>query len=574
MDRILARINEQFRKERNLDELNSSELFESFCAFCVIHSLYEDDFDPEEFRTGGGGDFSIDAAAVLVNGELLIDAGDVSAVVQDSRTLDVHFVLLQSKTSSSFEGSVITNLADNLVSLFESGDLGYPLSQDVLNFKECIEVIYDDIGKLKKLPRMTVFYATSGRVTGDSYLERKRAAAIARLDDSNNFSEVNFQLVGARELRDLYQRAKIAVHAEFTMEKRISLPKIDGVKQAFLGLLPATSLVDIITDNGGGIRKSIFFENVRDFQDYNSVNVEIRKTILDSERRQRFAVLNNGVTIVARDVLTAGDEVRISDYQIVNGCQTCHVLFDEQDNLDDSAWISVKIIESDDEDVISGITAATNRQTVVTDEDLEAQEHFHKELEELFVSFDEPRRLYYERRSGQYSHQQGIEKTRIIKRGELTRAYASVFLGEAARAGRVYKTLREARKKELFQEGQSTFAYYTSAVVAYRIEWVIRNKKIDRKYSPAKYHLMGAFKSVILGDVELPRSPRKAELKCNEILKIAWDADESTKLVREIIEAVDEAISKYRTTELERDFLRSQVFTTALNEALRGRMKN
>ena len=72
--------------------------------------------------------------------------------------------------------------------------------------------------------------------------------------------------------------------------------------------------------------------------------------------------------------------------------------------------------------------------TAVTDEDLEAKERFHKELEELFKSFEEPERLYYERRSAQYSPQSGLEKTRIVSRGQLTRAYASVFLGEAAKA--------------------------------------------------------------------------------------------------------------------------------------------
>lgn len=568
MDRILEGLNSQFRAERDLHNLDSSKLFECFCGFCVIRSIHEEDFSPEEFRMGGGGDLSIDVAAVLINGDLLIDPLDVAAAVDNARSLDVHFIIVQAKTSGSFEGRVITDLADNLTVLFASKEVNYPTSPELSDFKRCIEAVYRDIGKLRELPRISVYYATSGRVTDDSHLEGKRKSAIDRLDGTNLFQYVQWSLLGARELRELYQRATTAVSAEFSMQKRISLPKIPGVEQAFLGLLPAIELVKIITDASGGVRKSAFFENVRDFQDYNSVNVEIQRTLQDESRRDRFAVLNNGVTIVAREIRTAGDDVRISEFQIVNGCQTCHVLFGEQDKLGSSVWVSVKLIESRDDDVISGITAATNRQTAVTGEDLEAKERFHKELEDLFKAFDEGERLYYERRSGQYSPQHGLEKTRIVSRGQLARAYASVFLGEPARAGRFYKALREARKDDLFREGQSTYAYYTSAAVAYRVEWLIRNRKIDGAYAPAKYHLMGAIKTMVLGEVELDPSPRKAEKQCKAILDVVWDVSRSTNIMQLIIEAVDKAIERARTTELVRDFLRSQRFTAALNLVL------
>lgn len=573
MDRILEGLNAQFRTEHDLDNLRTDELFEAFCAFCVLRSIYEDEFDPEEFRTGGGGDLAIDAAAVLINGDLLVDASDIDVALSECRVADVHFIFLQAKSSSSFDGKVITDLVDNLSTLYDSSSPNYPMSPELLNFQRAIELIYKDIAKLKQLPQLTVYYTTGGRLTGDIHLESKRKSAVRRLDETNLFRSVGFELLGARELRDLYQRATTAVSVDFSMQKRISLPKIAGVEQAFLGLLPAADLVKVLTDKAGGIRKSVFFENVRDFQDYNTVNLEIQKTLQDPDRRERFAVLNNGITIVAREIRTAGDDVQVADFQVVNGCQTCHVLFDEKENLGDSVWVSLKLIESKDEDVISGIIAATNRQTAVTDEDLEAKERFHKELEDLFRSFSEPERLYYERRSAQYASQIGLEKTRIVSKGQLTRAYASVFLGEAARAGRLYRVLRETRKDELFQEGQSSIAYYTSAAVSYRVEWMLRNKKIDRTYGPAKYHLMGAFKTLILGDVELDRSTRKAEKQCKEILEIVWDTPKSVKLMRTVITAVDEAIARSRTTELPRDFMRSQRFTESLNQVLAERIR-
>lgn len=568
MDRILEGLSQQFKIERDLRKLEPSELFESFCTFSVLRTLFEEEFDPEDFRLGGGGDLGIDAAAVIVNGDLLIEAADVRAAVENARSVDAHFVLIQAKSATNFEGKVIADLADNLVDLFSSKQISYPASADLQNLKEAIEEVYKDLGKLKQLPRLSVHYATSGQVTDDEHLEQKRKSATDRLDGENLFLDVSFNLLGSRELRELYQRATNAVSTAFSMQKRISLPRIPGVEQAFLGLLPATDLVKIITDASGGIRKSVFYENVRDFQDYNPVNAEIRKTLQDIDRRERFAVLNNGVTIVAREIKSAGDDLRITDFQIVNGCQTCHVLFDEQERLGSAVWISVKLIESRDDDVIAGITTATNRQTAVSDEDLEAKEQFHKDLEELFKSYPAPERLYYERRSGQYGPQHDLEKTRIVTRGQLTRAYGAVFLDEASKAGRFYKDLRESRKNDLYAEGQSTTAYYTAASVAYRVEWLLRNKKIDRKYAPAKYHIMSALKMYVMGEKQLERSKRKAERQCKELLALVWDAQRSTAVMESIIGAVDRAIEVGRTGELLRDFMRSQKFTTALNREM------
>ncbi|MGW1064461.1 AIPR family protein [Streptomyces aureus] len=565
MDRITEGLVKQFQQERGLRNLTESEAFEDFAGFCVISSYFEDEFDPEEFRMGAGGDLGVDVAAIIVNGDLLLDAADVRAAVAQARTLDVRFIITQAKTSQGFEAKVFTDLGDNLVELFTAETLDYPASPEIANLRECIDAIYADLGKLSRgLPAISVRYASTGQV-GDHMLEAKRKSAVKRLDQTNFFSEVDATPLGARELRDLYQRATSAVSAEFTMPKRITLPKMPLVEQAFLGILPATDLVRIITDPGGGIRKTLFFENVRDFQDYNPVNLEIQQTVRDSENRERFAVLNNGITIVTRELTLAGDDIHIRDFQIVNGCQTCHVLFDEKANLTEGVHVNVRLIQSREENVITGITTATNRQTAVTDEDLQARETFHKELEGLFQSFTEGERLYYERRSRQYSSQQAVEKTRIVTRSLLTRTYASMFLNEPSRAGRYYKELKETRESDLFQPHQSALAYYTSAATAWRIEWLFRNKRIDRKYTPAKYQLLMAVKTYLLGPGDLPQGNRLVDRECRKILDVMWDPAKSEELIQKLLPAIDIAAEAEDSSGvITRDTVRTQRFAENL----------
>lgn len=569
MDKIVEALVAAFKQERGLAALADSDLFEDFAGFCVLSAYFEDEFDPDEFRIGAGGDLGVDVAGVIVNGDLLLDSADVQAAVNAAKQLDVTFVLTQAKRSESFTASVFTDLSDNLVELFTADVIPYPTNADVINLKKCITAVYGDISKFSRgLPTLVVRYASTG-IIGDYLLDAKRMAAAERLDGTNFFAKVDVAPVGGRELRDLYQRATSAVAADFSMPKRLTLPKIPGVDQAFLGVISGKELVRIITDPGQGIRKTLFYENVRDFQDYNAVNMEIQATLRDRTRCDRFAVLNNGVTIVTRELMLAGDDVHLKDFQIVNGCQTCHVLFDEKDSLTEGVQVNVRLIQSRDEDVITGITAATNRQTAITDEDLAAQEKMHKDLEALFASFPEAERLYYERRSRQYTSS-AIEKTRIVTRGHLTRTFASMFLDEPSRAGRYYKELKETRKQDLFQSSQSLLAYYTSAAAAYRLEWLFRNKRIDRKYTPAKYQLLMAIKLKLLGGAPLPVGDRKAEADCRKVLDVIWDAAKSEALVEKLLEPLNAAVAAEGAGVLNRDTVRTQRFADRLRREIEG----
>ena len=544
MDIITQGLTKQFQTERGLDALKDDEAFEAFAGFCVLSQFYEDEFDPDQFRMGAGGDLGIDVAAVIVNGELLRDAADVKDAVTQAKDLRVRFVVVQAKTSTAFQTKVFTDLADNLLHVFTTKQLSYPCSDAVLNLRACIDAIYADVGKLtRELPSISVYYVSTGTV-GDALLEAKRAAAAERLASTNQFEHVDVRAVGAREVRELYKRATDVLSASFTMPKRITLPKIPGVDQAFLGVLPASELVArLLTDPSGGIRKTLFYENVRDFQDYNPVNLEIQKTLRDQSRRDRFAVLNNGITIVTRELTTAGDEFRIRDFQIVNGCQTCHVLFDERDALTEGVQVNVRLIESRDESVIAGIIAATNRQTAVSDDDLSAREEFHKHLEDYFAAQPTQRRLFYERRSKQYSARPDVEKTRIVTRPALTRAYAAMFLNEPAGVGH-YKELVTARKDDLFRTDHNPLVYYTSAATQYRLEWLLRNRKIPGTFGPARYHVLAAIKTYLLGSGPVPASPKGAQAACKKILDAMWSPLQAEYLVNRLLPAVTAAMEE------------------------------
>ena len=76
--------------------------------------------------------------------------------------------------------------------------------------------------------------------------------------------------------------------------------------------------------------------------------------------------------------------------------------------------IPIKVVATTDEDTISSIITATNRQTEVTTEDLFAKSPFQKRLESLYDSYPAKKKLHYSVARGGIRAVNGIEKVRII----------------------------------------------------------------------------------------------------------------------------------------------------------------
>jgi hypothetical protein len=560
MDRITESFLAEFSQERQLRNETQSSQFEAFCAYCVISSEYDGEFDPVELRTGGGNDLAIDAAALSVNGDIVTDPEEIEDLRTRNNYLQARILIVQAKTSSGFDAARITDLADNLCDFF-SDSPHLPMSGELRSFKELVERLYENSTAFRRgSPDLVVRYATTGTWTGDLHLTSKVSAAIRRLESLNIFGSVSFECLGAREVQALYRSAKNTVEAEFQFPNQVLLPEIEGVEQSYIGTVSAQEYLRLISDSNGIIRKSLFYENVRDFQDYNDVNRGIRSTLQEERIRGRFVVLNNGITIVAREMGVVGNKFTLRDYQIVNGCQTSHVLFDEQDNLE-GVHVPLRLIVTRDEDVASSVTAATNKQTLVSDEDLKALETLQKELEAYFEAHPTDKRLYYERRSKQYSAVPGLEKTRIVTRPQLVRSYAAMMLDEPWRAGRYYKELQRIRGNEIFGMNDIPDPYYVSAVAAYRLEYFFRNGHVDGWYKPARYQILMAIRHLVEPGL-IPTKRRDLEKYCGRLADTLWDPQEGAKVVQDVLPVIKASVLETEKDGiLDRDTVRTQNFT-------------
>jgi hypothetical protein len=139
------------------------------------------------------------------------------------------------------------------------------------------------------------------------------------------------------------------------------------------------------------IDHSLFNDNVRGVLGIDAaVNRQIARTI-SSEDASNFVFFNNGITIVADQVLyqTGGNfPVDMINPQIVNGCQTASMIFEALqlsnrrfDDHDLGPSVQVRIIESNDPKFTETVALATNSQTRIYGRDLRAIDETQLKIE-------------------------------------------------------------------------------------------------------------------------------------------------------------------------------------------------
>lgn len=563
MDKITKSLVDAYAKSEQLNEYDASDQFAHFAMYSVVSKLYGDTFAVGELLTGGGNDTGIDGVAIFVNGVLIIDADQIKELAETNKYISAHFVFMQAKSGGNFNGGEIATFCFGVNEFFKD-DPKLPRNGFIQEMVKVQQAVFTH-GPLFRhgKPKITLYYVTTGKWTDDAAVQGRINSEIDQLRGTGLFANVAFIPVDADTLQDYYRQSQSKASAEFIFRDKITLSEMDGVTQAYLGVLPAKDYLRLVEGENDTILKSVFYDNVRDFQEYNDVNNGMRQTIL-STHQQHFVLLNNGITVITRKLDTVGDKFFLEDYQIVNGCQTSHVLFDTRDDLKEEMFVPLKIIATEDDAIISKIIEATNSQTEVKADQLLALSAFQKKLESYFNAFGGGQKLYYERRSKQYNSNPEIEKVRIVTIPTQIRSFAAMFLDEAHRSHYV-RSLQSMIGSKIFNRNHQLEAYYVSAYAAYKLEFLFRNRLIDSRFKPARYHLLMAARYQLVPG-SLPA------LTSNQIKKISetmcpdlWDESKAVKLFKGAGDVIDRVVG---STSLTRDLMKTQPFTDAVLKAV------
>jgi hypothetical protein len=307
------------------------------------------------------------------------------------------------------------------------------------------------------------------------------------------------------------------------------LTSVEKVDNSCVLLCYASELKKILTTPDGLIRKSLFDDNVRDYQGNNTINSEIGNTIRTEP--QKFALLNNGITIVCEKYIPSNRQITLKNPQIVNGCQTSHVIFHNLDELDtlSKVPIIIKLISTNDSEITNQIVRGTNRQNIVLDEAFEATKKFHKDLEDFINALSpEYERFYYERRSKQYDHNPSISNWQKLNLRIVLQSFIGMFLNEPHISHRHESKLLEMYSNVVFKEHQSKLPYFTASLSFYKIEKLFRTGQLDKKsFYPFRSQILMAFRELNAGNKPSIDNEMVIDEHCQLLLKILKNEDTS-----------------------------------------------
>lgn len=494
MHRIVAALLRDFVSSYELHEMNEADQFERLANHCVVTPEVVESYDLADITTTTGDD-GLDGVSLLIDQEVMLSREDCEEILGDGRrNHDVKLILTQAKTSENLNlGEILKFHA--AVKRFCHDHQDTPKDPIEANAKEIYAAAIDKAGSIRdgKLS-LLIRFAYTGRYIKPVEIEKAKDELIAGIVDEGYFSDVDYQILDREGIGHAFQMTTAPIEAKVDAFSVAPLPPISGVEEAYLAVVPAKKFVEsMLADDTGRLRMHVFEENVRAFLGAdNPVNSAIGETIKSEDSHSRFPVLNNGITIVSPDVRVQGLSITFVDFQIVNGCQTSNVLWLNRDDLSEDMMVSLKVIETDSEDVFSDLVRATNSQTKIDDDQFLSLQPVARRIETYFNSFNEDEnRLYFERRDRQYVGQ-GVPGVKIFDLKILARCVSAVFLDRPDLSYRFPRKIfsDNSISRSAFSEENREIIYYTSCLVYYRIAILFGNKQIPAEARKFKWHIM------------------------------------------------------------------------------------
>lgn len=513
---ILTGMLKDFVQRHDLAADTTERQFEKFANYCLMRTDHYDSFDFEKVSTGDC--IGVDGVAVSIGGVIVNELDDAQVFTKGQ--FDAKFIFAQAKTSSKFDLGDFLKFLTTVKVFFGKDPMAIPAElEKAFKIKS---LVYERAAKLRQAPTVELSYVYSGRFQLEgSQVEKQIENEMQALRAMPYlFSDVTWHIHDGDAIAKLYRETQNDIQKDIPFQRHVALPRIRGARAAYLGVASCQDYIRIIQKENGELNKGLFFENVRDFLgNENTVNQEIANTIKDHEERDRFALLNNGVTIVARSVTPSGDTFKLSQFQVVNGCQTSHVLFNNKDTITDDMYITIKLIETSDVDLSGKIIATTNSQSHVNKEAFATIRPYHRSLEDFFNAMRSTSyEYYYERRPHQYDDRDDIRQSRIVSAPSLIQAFISVALEEPHKIhyyyGRLLMEYNQNRTSELFAEEDYPGLYFAAHHIVSRTRLAIGK---DREMKDWLFHLALLIKKQIAP--ELQKGSALTDKRFLEILK-------------------------------------------------------
>jgi len=515
----------------NLEGLDSNErnaVFEQFAAYYVLRRWHVRDLKPillPSISIGGVYDQQLDAVAILLNDKVITHESQIEPVLAAEDEVSLRVIFLQATTSNKFDRAKMNTFSIGVVNFWNNNDYD-PANSDLIQARDLKDKVYAAFqeaggGSL----HFHLYYICLGNWRTDADVDPLNGSgdlsgpAPARKRGWRGWSEdyicsqlpdtpISAEIVDAKRLREwidwvvakdqLTEGEQIDYNRTIQAPNLIPFPATEVAASGYLGYISALQLVELLErEDGQGMMEPVFNENVRGFKQSSQVNQQMSET-LNSRERGQFLLRNNGITIVCESASRPdplSPELTLQNYQIVNGLQTSHVLYQNRAHLlqGEEVYIPVKIVITEDLELKDGIIESTNRQTVIKPIEYLGRRPIVRRLESHFNTMRERSDVpsfWLERRQGQFSQNDEVPpEGTIIPLQELLLAYTAAFLEEPHDSEKGIGTVLRKVPRRLLREEDSLDPYFYSAWLLHLVRERMHHHGIsDLRY--VEYHLV------------------------------------------------------------------------------------
>lgn len=549
MHTVIRGLVDNFSKGFSLDTSNAlSKQFEYFVNYILVSPKTSDiSLQPIDITTQDD-DASLDGIAILIDGELITSLEMAEDILSSSRRqLEVKVILTQVKSGESFEKRDITNFMSGILNFLEQ-ETFYPEGEFNSLRHEILFYVLANVKNIKNnLPDIDVYYCTSGVYKSTRELNASFDLIKKKIQEKTYFHTIKVEPIDRTNIITLHDELNKDLTARIKVEELFAMPSTDKIPQSYLAMIKAKDFIQslLLNKEENDIRSNIFDENIRAYLGENvDVNNNIKNSLEDDDSKNIFSILNNGITIITPELAYSPSEktIELTNYQIINGCQTSNVLFDNQSLLSDDVRIIVKFISTKDNETINTIISSTNNQSHIDENAFLSLKNKAKLVQRYFVTMEaknsDENKIYFERRKNEFSKTISLS-SKIFDLRVIVQAYNAMFLNEPFNSSRYVNKIFE--EHDLFRPEDEESYYYISTFCLYKLNVMVNSKKF--KYGMLKWHFLYLFKFLALKEVKgFERNGSKATKNSDAMFKILINKNSFEKIINQfynIVESMD-----------------------------------
>ncbi len=475
---------------------------------------------------GGAQDTQLDAIVVCLNDKPIRPDDDLLELEQalaEGEPPHISFVFVQAtseETSGKKLGQKISAFSDGVFSFFiNDGSDPRGINPTILEWIELKMRIFGllEDNDVEGACECAMYFVWPKLLTPDDNILRVISTAESKIERSLQkvFTRVEFHAFDRRRIEaviDAAESERLKPEArgpdlELPAANFVRVPQPPHVAASYIGFLSARELLDLITERQTdppdlALRHGVFARNIRNYLGSGQrVNNHMSQTLKDPAQRHEFGIRSNGIAILAeRQEVNGPGKLTLIGAQIPNGLQTCHVLYENREELKnglgDEICIPVKIIVTADSELAGRTALGLNRQTPVDESRLFTGPEV---VDALAWRFSDPgtrveNRALFERRQDEYADVPAEQRSKVLTPYVLAQSYASAFLPrpETVNTQGRQPIIDKIRKEKIFGRDQDVAPYFLTGVMVLRareaLEATVHTKSWERY--PAKNLLL------------------------------------------------------------------------------------